>query len=79
MKRKNMKPKTLDEIIRELDPYLAKRLARLNGTPREIAELGIVRHLAACDRVAMQPDFRAVREIIDDALNGQAIYAQAAP
>lgn len=73
-----MKPKSLEEVIRDMDPYLAKRFTRLGGSPREIAELGILRHLAACERVPIQPDFRAIREIIDDAINGQAVYAQAA-
>lgn len=73
-----MKPKPLEQVIREVDPYLAKRLTRLSGSRREIAELGILRHLAACERVPIQPDFRAVREIIDDAQNEQAVYAQAA-
>ena len=34
--------------------------------------------LAACDRMDVNPDISAVREIIDDALNGRRVYAEAA-
>jgi len=44
----------------------------------EIATEGIVRHLAACDRMDLTRTFSAVREIIDDALNGRRVYAEAA-
>ena len=44
----------------------------------DIATEGIIRHLAACDRMDVNPDISAVREIIDDALNGRRVYAEAA-
>jgi hypothetical protein len=50
----------------------------LTGTASEIATEGIIRHLAACDRMDVNPDISAVREIIDDALNGRRVYAEAA-
>jgi hypothetical protein len=68
---------TLDERIKRLSPKEAKRYSRLSGTPNNIATEGIIRHLAACDRNDIPPDYRAVKEIIDDALNGKRIYAMA--
>jgi hypothetical protein len=65
---------TLDERIRRLSPKEARRYSKLSGTPNNIATEGIIRHLAACD---IPPDYRAVKEIIDDALNGKRIYAMA--
>jgi hypothetical protein len=35
-----------------------------------------LRHLRACDRMDVNPDTSAVREIIDDALNGRRVYAE---
>lgn len=62
--------------IERIAPLQARRFARLTGTANEIATEGIIRHLAACARHDVPPDFRAIREIIDDALNGDRIYAQ---
>jgi hypothetical protein len=42
----------------------------------EIATEGILRHLRACDRMDVNPDTSAVREIIDDALNGRRVFAE---
>ena len=42
----------------------------------EIATQGILRHLRACDRMDVNPDTSAVREIIDDALNGRRVFAE---
>ena len=44
----------------------------------EIATQGILRHLRACDRMDVNPDTSAVREIIDDALNGRRVFAETA-
>ncbi len=44
--------------------------------PLEIATEGIVRHLRACDRMDVNPETSAVREIIDDALNGRRVFAE---
>jgi hypothetical protein len=46
------------------------------GVAAEIATEGIIRHLRACDRMDVNPDTSAVREIIDDALNGRRVYAE---
>ena len=42
----------------------------------DIATEGIIRHLAACDRMDVNPDISAIREIIDDALSGKRVYAE---
>jgi hypothetical protein len=68
----------LQERIEKLDHTQAQRFGKLTGTALEIATEGIIRHLAACDRQDVWPDKAAIREIIDDALNGRRIYAQAA-
>jgi hypothetical protein len=68
----------LQERITKVDLTQARRFGRLTGTALEIATEGIIRHLAACDRQDVWPDRLAIREIIDDALNGKRIYAEAA-
>jgi hypothetical protein len=68
----------LQERITKVDLTQASRFGRLTGTALEIATEGIIRHLAACDRQDVWPDKSAIREIIDDALNGKRIYAEAA-
>jgi hypothetical protein len=67
---------TLEDQLRALDSVQAARFARLTGSANEIATEGIIRHLAACGRHDVPPDYRAVREIIDDALNGRRVYAE---
>ena len=67
---------TLADRIEELDWIQAKRFSKLHGAPLEIATEGIVRHFRACARMDVQPDASAVREIIDDALNGKRIFAE---
>lgn len=66
----------LNDRLREIDAHQARRFCKLTGVAGEIAVEGIIRHLAACDRQDVPPDFRAVREIIDDALNGKRVYAE---
>ena len=66
----------LDERILRIDHIQARRYSKLGGAPREIATQGILRHLRACDRMDVNPDTSAVREIIDDALNGRRVYAE---
>ena len=68
-------PTLIDRLL-EIDENQAKRFRRLTGNASEIAVEGIIRHFAACDRHNIRPDFRAVREIIDDALDGKRIYAE---
>ena len=68
----------LNERLMRIDHIQARRYSKLNGLALEIATEGIVRHLKACDRMDVNPDISAVREIIDDALNGRRVYAEAA-
>jgi hypothetical protein len=67
----------LTECLSCMDISQARRFTKLVGTAAEIATEGIIRHLAACDRMDVNPDISAIREIIDDALNGRRIYAEA--
>ncbi|HLN97527.1 MAG TPA: hypothetical protein VK208_03505 [Pyrinomonadaceae bacterium] len=66
----------LDERILRIDHIQARRYSKLGGVAREIATQGILRHLRACDRMDVNPDTSAVREIIDDALNGRRVFAE---
>lgn len=66
----------LDERLRKIDHIQARRYSKLSGTSLEIAHEGILRHLRACDRMDVNPDISAVREIIDDALNGRRVFAE---
>jgi hypothetical protein len=68
----------LEERILKIDHIQARRFSKLNGTALEIATEGILRHLRACDRMDVNPDSSAVREIIDDALNGRRVFAETA-
>lgn len=66
----------LNERILRIDHIQARRYSKLNGVALDIATEGIVRHLRACDRMDVNPDTSAVREIIDDALNGRRVFAE---
>jgi hypothetical protein len=66
----------LDERIQKIDHIQARRYSKLTGFAQEIATEGILRHLRACDRMDVNPDTSAVREIIDDALNGRRVFAE---
>ncbi len=66
----------LSERILKIDHIQARRFSKLGGPPLDIATEGIIRHLRACDRMDVNPDASAVREIIDDALNGRRVYAE---
>jgi hypothetical protein len=66
----------LDERILRIDHIQARRYSKLTGVALEIATQGIIRHLRACDRMDVNPDTSAVREIIDDALNGRRVFAE---
>lgn len=67
---------TLADRIAEVCPVQGRRFDRLEGLARTIATGGIFRHLDACDRIGVEPDAGAIREIIDDALNGRAVYLE---
>lgn len=66
----------LAERLKMIDHIQARRYSKLVGAPLTIATEGIVRHLRACDRMDVNPDVAAVREIIDDALNGRRVFAE---
>jgi len=66
----------LEERLKMIDHIQARRYSKLGGTPLDIATEGILRHLRACDRMDVNPDVAAVREIIDDALNGRRVFAE---
>ncbi len=68
----------LDERIMRIDHIQARRYSKLSGLAMEIAREGILRHLSACDRMDVNPDTSAVREIIDDAINGRRVFAETA-
>ncbi len=70
------KQMTLQDRILQIDHIQARRFAKLNGTAMEIATEGIIRHLRACAKMDVNPDASAVREIIDDALNGRRVFAE---
>jgi hypothetical protein len=59
-----------------IDHIQARRYSKLSGVTLQIATEGIIRHLRACERMDVNPDTSAVREIIDDALNGRRVYAE---
>ena len=65
----------LNERLLRIDHIQARRYSKLGGIALEIATEGIVRHLKACDRMDVNPETSAVREIIDDALNGRRVFA----
>lgn len=66
----------LNERLLRIDHIQARRYSKLIGVALEIATEGIVRHLKACDRMDVNPETSAVREIIDDALNGRRVFAE---
>ena len=66
----------LEERLKMIDHIQARRYSKLAGTTLDIATEGILRHLRACDRMDVNPDVAAVREIIDDALNGRRVFAE---
>jgi hypothetical protein len=70
------KPMTLQERVLQIDHIQARRLSKLAGDALEIASEGIIRHLRACARMDVNPDASAVREIIDDAINGRRVFAE---
>jgi len=70
------KQMTLQDRILQIDHIQARRFAKLSGAALDIATEGIIRHLRACARMDVNPDASAVREIIDDALNGRRVFAE---
>jgi hypothetical protein len=70
------RPMTLQDRVLQIDHIQARRFSKLNGDTLDIATEGIIRHLRACVRMDVNPDASAVREIIDDALNGRRVFAE---
>ncbi|MBA2379891.1 MAG: hypothetical protein H0V76_10010 [Blastocatellia bacterium] len=70
------KQMTLQDRILQIDHIQARRFSKLTGDSIDIAAEGIIRHLRACARMDVNPDASAVREIIDDALNGRRVFAE---
>lgn len=66
----------LRERLQKIDHIQARRYSKLTGAALDMATEGILRHLGACDRMDVNPDISAVREIIDDALNGRRVFAE---
>ena len=64
-----------DRLLR-IDHIQARRFSKLGSATLQIATEGIIRHLRACERMDVNPDTSAVREIIDDALNGRRVFAE---
>lgn len=62
--------------LQNIDHIQARRFSKLAGATQAIAVEGIMRHLKACDKMDVNPDVAAVREIIDDALNGRRVFAE---
>ncbi len=70
------RPMTLQDRVLQIDHIQARRFSKLSGAALEIATEGIIRHLRACIQVDTNPDGGAIREIIDDALNGRRTFAE---
>ncbi len=71
-----LKTSWLHDRILHIDHIQARRFLKLGGPALDIASEGIIRHLKACERMDVNPDASAVREIIDDALNGRRVFAE---
>jgi hypothetical protein len=70
--------RVLEDRLKTIDHIQARRFSKLSGVALGIAMEGITRHLRACDRMEVRPDMPAIREIIDDALNGRRVFAEPA-
>lgn len=68
--------KLLVDLVNEIDRIQGRRFGKLTGAALEIATTGIVRHLRACRHMEVRPDVAALREIMDDALNGRRVFAE---
>lgn len=67
---------TLADRILQIDHVQARRYKKLRGENLTIASEGIIRHLKACAKNDNSPDASAIREIIDDAINGKRVFAE---
>lgn len=67
---------SLTRQLQDIDRIQARRFGRLSDPALSIATTGILRHLTACKNIGVEPDVSAIREIIDDAQDGRAVYAE---
>jgi hypothetical protein len=72
-----VKQKTLYDYILRVDKRQAERYARLDQAAQEIAAEGIIIHLRACNKSGLIGDEGSIREVIDGAIKGIRIYAEA--
>jgi hypothetical protein len=72
-------PEDIQERVFQIDESEARRFAKLDPEALDIATEGIVRHFEACKNMGVRPDVSAIREVIEDATNGRAIYAEPDP
>lgn len=71
-----VKMMTIQDRLLQIDHIQARRFSKLSDEAAAIATEGIIRHLRACAKMDVNPDASAVREIIDDALNGRRVFAE---
>jgi len=63
----------LAERLQRIDHIQARRFSKLSVRQMKSATEGIIRHLAACIEMDVNPDISAVREIIDDAFSTDVV------
>lgn len=64
------------DLLEGIGETQVERFKKLSGEARRLAVYGIERHHRACHRIGAMPNTLAVREIIDDALNGKSLADQ---
>jgi hypothetical protein len=72
-KGQTLRPALYERILR-IDRIQARRFGQLTGLALEIAVGGIIRHLQACERMEVQPEMTALREIMDDGIGGRSTW-----
>lgn len=76
MQGKAVRPITMHDRIMAIEPAQARKYEKLSSTAQSIADAGIIRHLRACAKNSCNPDANAIREIIDDAINGRSVFSE---
>lgn len=64
----------LCEYIYSLDKKQGRKFKRLEGDALETSRVGIIRHLMSCLNMSVKPDPQAMKEIMEDASNGRAVF-----
>ena len=72
-KGQTLRPALYERILR-IDRIQARRFGQLTGLALEIAVGGIIRHLKACERMGVEPEMTALREIMDDGIGGRSTW-----